>query len=64
MNRQCEYSEYKGIMTTSFLIECKNPYFRWKNKFANNENPNLNENLTPETFVQSDVRRLGLHNAV
>lgn len=55
MNRQVEYDEFKEIMKAGFLQESKNPFFRFKNRFGNNANPSTNQNLTPETFVLSDV---------
>ena len=42
-------------MKAGFLQESKNPFFRFKNRFGNNANPSTNQNLTPETFVLSDV---------
>ncbi len=58
MNRQVEFEEYKGIMKASFLAECKNPYFLWKNKMLPWELANANENLTPDTFVTSEYFEL------
>lgn len=55
MNRQVEYDEYKEIMKAGFLQECKNPYFQWKNRMLPYADTGLNQNLTPETFVNSDV---------
>lgn len=60
VNRQCEYDEYKAIMIAGFLNEAKNPYFNWKNKFETYEDrffDSAGDELTPEVFVGSDVRR-------
>lgn len=55
VNRQVEYDEFKEIMKTGFLQECKNPYFMWKNRFMENDFADTNENLTPDSFVGSVV---------
>lgn len=59
MNRQCEYDEFKAIMTAGFLAESKTPYFNWKNRFPAYDpmdvNPLNNDQLTPDIFVTSDV---------
>jgi hypothetical protein len=57
VNKQVDYEQYKSIMVAGFLAECKNPYFRWKNRFSSDIDLDTgNENLTPENFVASDVR--------
>ena len=46
-------------MTAGFLFEARNPYFRWKNRFSSDIDLDTgNDNLTPDYFVTSDVRRL------
>jgi hypothetical protein len=54
MNRQVEYHEYRDINKAAFLQECKNPYYMWKNKLGPWDTANLDENLTPESFVASE----------
>ena len=61
MNRQCEYDEYKEIMKAGFRHECKNPFFQFKNNFGPfYDETSLNEELNPETFVDSDVRSIAV----
>lgn len=39
-----------------FLQESRNPYFMWQNNFVDLDLASPTEELTPETFVASDVR--------
>lgn len=55
MNRQVDYEEYRDICKAQFLQETKNPYFMWQNNFVDLDLASPNEELTPETFVTSDV---------
>jgi len=55
MNKQCEFDEFREINKTAFLLESKNPYFKYKFGFPNfPEHPS--DDLSPETFVESTVR--------
>jgi hypothetical protein len=54
VNKQVEFDEFKEIMKASFREECKNPYFVWKNKIPD-DSESSNNQLTPETFLASEV---------
>ena len=55
MNKQVEYEDFLEINKAGFIAETKNPYFRWKNKFGNDDYSDLNSHLNPETFITSEV---------
>jgi hypothetical protein len=55
VNRQVDYEEYRDICKAQFLQETRNPYFLWQNNFVDLDLASPTEELTPETFVTSDV---------
>jgi hypothetical protein len=50
-----EYDEFKAIMKAGFLQESKNPFFRFKNRLGTDPYQSESAQLTPETFVESEV---------
>lgn len=50
-----EYDEFKEIMKAGFLQESKNPFFRFKNRLGTDPYQSESAQLTPETFVESEV---------
>ncbi len=60
VNRQVDFDEFKEIGKSKFLQECKNPYFLWQSGFVDLDLASQVEDLTPETFVGSEVSTVSL----